>query len=65
MRRGGRRGDDDHHVADLVGVLDRPLDRLLAAEAAADHRVQALDPEPGYQLLLGVHHVPHGHHREA
>jgi hypothetical protein len=35
MRRGGRHGGDDHRVADLAGVLDRPLDRLLAAEAAA------------------------------
>src|SRR6266567_4535983 len=53
MRRGGRRGGDDHRVADLVRMLDGPFDRLLAAEAAADHRVQALDAEPGDQVVVG------------
>jgi len=30
---------DDHRAADLVRVLDRPLDRLLAAEAAVSAQI--------------------------
>src|SRR4029078_8705156 len=60
----GRRGDDDR-VAHHGGVCDRPFDRLLPAHAAADDRVQAVDPQALHEAALSTHHVPHRDDREA
>jgi hypothetical protein len=60
----GRRGDHQR-VGDAVGVLQRPRQRLHAAEAAADHRREALDAEPVGQARLGVDPVFDGDEGEV
>ena len=59
-----RAGDRDDRV-DLIGVQDRPLERLHAAERAAGHRREPLDPELVEERALGPHHVGDGDHGEV
>ena len=57
-------GDRDDGV-DLVGVDDRPLERLHASErASGDHR-KTLDPELVEECPLGPDHVGDGDHRKV
>src|SRR5690606_15986295 len=60
----GRRGNR-HAMAQPVGVGNRPLQRLHAAEAAADHRGPAVDPQVVGQTGLTVDPVLHHDHREV
>lgn len=60
----GRRGDH-RGVADPLGVLQGPRQRLHAAEAAADDGGEALDAEAVGEAGLGVDPVFHGDEGEV
>jgi len=60
----GRGGDRDA-VAHALGELQRPAQRLHAAQAATDHRGEPLDAEAVQQARLGQHPVLDGDHREV
>ena len=59
------RGGDHRHVADTIGKLQRPRQRLHAAERAANHRGEALDAEAVGQAGLRLHPVFHGDEGEV
>ena len=65
LRVEGMRAGDRHDGVDLVGVQDRPLERLHAPERAAGHRREPLDPELVQERALRSHHVGDGDHREV
>ena len=60
LRRQSRRGGDDQHMAHPVGIADRPLHGLHAAQTAADHRRPLPDAEPVGQTGLAAHPVLDG-----
>jgi hypothetical protein len=53
------------HWTRPLGIAQRPVERLHAAEAAADHCRQPLDAERRDQARLGVDPVLDRHHREV
>ena len=55
----------DHDRVDLVGVADRPLERLHPAERPAGDGGQPLDAEHVEEGALGAHHVGDGDDREV
>ena len=59
------RAGDRHDRIDLVGVADRPLERLHSPERATGHRCEPLDPELVQERALGPDHVRDGDHREV
>ena len=65
LRVEGMSARDRHDSVDLVGVEDRPLERLHASERAAGHRREPLDPELVQERALGPHHVGDGDHGEV
>lgn len=65
LRRQLRRAGDAQAVTDAFGVADGPLQRLHAAEAAADHRGPLADAEAVCQARLAMHPVFHRDHREV
>ena len=56
---------DRHDGVDLIGVQDRPLERLHAPERASGHRREPLDSKLVQERTLGSHHVRDGDHREV
>ncbi len=62
-RQLGRRGDDQG-MADAIGIGQRPLQRLHAAQAAAHHRRPGVDAEVVGEPRLRVDPVFDGDHRE-
>ena len=59
------RGAGHHHgVAHAPGVLQRPAQRLHAAEAAAHHGGELLDAQAVQEPRLGIHPVLHRDHGE-
>ena len=55
-RRFGSRGDQDQ-LADPLGLLDGPFDRLKAADGAADQGVDAVNAQNVGQQPVGPYHV--------
>ena len=53
------------HWTSRSRIAQRPVERLHAAEAAADHRRQSLDAERRHQARLGVDPVLDRHHRKV
>jgi hypothetical protein len=64
LRRQLRRRSDHHRVPDAIRKLQRPFERLHAAEAAADHCRPGLDAQMIGQPCLCRHPVLDRHHRE-
>ena len=62
LRREPRRAGDDDGVAHALGEVERPLQRLHGADAAAHHRGEALDAQVIRQARLRRHPVLHRHH---
>src|SRR5829696_8796899 len=61
----GVRRRHGHGLLDKVGELDSPLERLLTADGAPDHKPQPSYPQSVQKTLLRPDHVPDGHDGEA
>ena len=61
LRREFGRGGDHHGMGDAIRIVDGPLQRLHPAQAAADHRGEALDAQRIRQHRLRLHPVLHRH----
>ena len=64
LRLDGVRAGDRHDRIDLIGIQDRPLERLHAAERSAGHRGKPLDAELVEKCALRAHHVGDGDDRK-
>ena len=57
LGRGARRAGQEEHRSDALRIIDRPLQRLHPAHAAARHRKQRVNAQVIEQMALRLHHI--------
>ena len=55
---------DDDRVTHALGFVERPLQRALAAERAADHKGETLETQQRQGVPFGAHDVAHAQPRK-